>query len=113
MINYPDPFLHPLAYWQLTMKDVTLSYSQKQQMLATVGMGVDKPPRAGKMNNIEIGQTWRLKSDGTQVHVTGLGGSGKTVLYVWCYDGRFSQGCSGLSNWYDLFEFAGDDNAGI
>lgn len=65
------------------------------------------------MTKIQVGQIWRLKSDGTQVLVTGLGGSGRTVLYAWWYDGRFSQGCSGLSNWYDLFEFAGDDNERI
>lgn len=65
------------------------------------------------MNNIEIGQTWRLKSYDAQVRVIRLGGSGKTVLYEWWHEGQISQGCSGLSNWYDLFEFAGDDNERI
>ena len=65
------------------------------------------------MTKIQVGQIWRLKSDGTQVLVTELGGSGKTVLYVWQHEGQVSQGCSGLSNWHDLFEFAGDDNERI
>lgn len=64
------------------------------------------------MTKIQVGQIWRLKSDGTQVLVTELGGSGKTVLYVWQYDGRISQGCSGLSNWHDLFELVDDEQQG-
>lgn len=59
------------------------------------------------MNNIEIGQTWRLKSHDAQVRVISLGGSGKTVFYEWQHDGGGAKtACSSLINWHDLFELA-------
>lgn len=61
------------------------------------------------MNNIEIGQTWRLKSYDAQVRVTSLGGSGKTVLYEWQHDGWTKTACSSLINWHDHFELVDDD----
>ena len=41
MLNYPDPFIHPNAYWQLTER-------QKRQMLKAVGMDYDKEPKPSK-----------------------------------------------------------------
>ena len=48
MLNYPDPFIHPSAYWQLTHDDKTLTERQKQQMLKAVGMDYDQEPKKTK-----------------------------------------------------------------
>ena len=48
MLNYPDPFEHPNAYWQLTNDDKTLTERQKRQMLKAVGMNYDKEPKKTK-----------------------------------------------------------------
>ena len=48
MLNYPDPFEHPNAYWQLTHDDKTLTERQKRQMLKAVGMDYDKEPKKTK-----------------------------------------------------------------
>ena len=48
MLNYPDPFEHPNAYWYLTHDDKTLNERQKRQMLKTVGMDYDKEPKPSK-----------------------------------------------------------------
>lgn len=48
MLNYPDPFEHPNAYWQLTHDDNQLTERQKQQMLKAAGMDYDKEPKKTK-----------------------------------------------------------------
>lgn len=48
MLNYPDPFEHPNAYWQLTHDDNRLTERQKRQMLKAVGMDYDKEPKKTK-----------------------------------------------------------------
>ena len=48
MLNYPDPFNHPNAYWHLTHKDSRLTERQKRQMLKAVGMDYDKEPKPSK-----------------------------------------------------------------
>ena len=48
MLNYPDPFIHPNAYWQLTHDDKTLTERQKRQMLKAVGMDYDTEPKKTK-----------------------------------------------------------------
>mgnify|MGYP006880149727 FL=1 len=48
MLNYPDPFLHPNAYWQLTHDDNRLTERQKRQMLKAVGMDYDTEPKKTK-----------------------------------------------------------------
>ena len=48
MLNYPDPFEHPNAYWQLTLDDSRLTERQKRQMLKAVGMDYDKEPKKTK-----------------------------------------------------------------
>ena len=48
MLNYPDPFIHPNAYWQLTHDDNRLTERQKRQMLKAVGMDYDKEPKKTK-----------------------------------------------------------------
>ena len=48
MLNYPDPFEHPNAYWQLTHDDKTLTERQKRQMLKAVGMDYDTEPKPSK-----------------------------------------------------------------
>ena len=48
MLNYPDPFEHPNAYWQLTLDDKTLTERQKRQMLKAVSMDYDKEPKPSK-----------------------------------------------------------------
>ena len=45
MLNYPDPFIHPNAYWQLTHDDSRLTERQKRQMLKAVGMDYDTEPK--------------------------------------------------------------------
>ena len=48
MLNYPDPFIHPNAYWHLTHDDNRLTERQKRQMLKAVGMDYDKEPKPSK-----------------------------------------------------------------
>ena len=48
MLNYPDPFEHPNAYWHLTHNDWRLTERQKRQMLKAVGMDYDKEPKKTK-----------------------------------------------------------------
>lgn len=48
MLNYPDPFIHPNAYWQLTHDDNRLTERQKRQMLKAVGMDYDTEPKKTK-----------------------------------------------------------------
>jgi hypothetical protein len=48
MLNYPDPFLHPNAYWHLTHNDRRLTERQKRQMLKAVGMDYDTEPKPSK-----------------------------------------------------------------
>ena len=48
MLNYPDPFIHPNDYWQLTHDDNRLTERQKRQMLKAVGMDYDKEPKKTK-----------------------------------------------------------------
>ena len=48
MLNYPDPFEHPNAYWHLTHKDSRLTEHQKRQMLKAVGMDYDTEPKKTK-----------------------------------------------------------------
>ena len=48
MLNYPDPFEHPNAYWHLTHDDNQLTERQKRQMLKAVGMDYDKEPKKTK-----------------------------------------------------------------
>ena len=48
MLNYPDPFNHPNAYWHLTHNDWRLTERQKRQMLKAVGMDYDKEPKKTK-----------------------------------------------------------------
>ena len=48
MLNYPDPFEHPNAYWQLTHDDNRLTERQKRQMLKAVGMDYDTEPKKTK-----------------------------------------------------------------
>lgn len=48
MLNYPDPFEHPNAYWQLTHDDCRLTEIQKRKILKTVGMDYDKEPKPSK-----------------------------------------------------------------
>ena len=48
MLNYPDPFNHPNAYWQLTHDDCRLTERQKRQMLKAVGMDYDTEPKKTK-----------------------------------------------------------------
>ena len=61
MLNYPDPFEHPNAYWQLTHDDNRLTERQKRQMLKAVGMDYDKEPKKTKTRNgvISIAKTHR------------------------------------------------------
>ena len=48
MLNYPDPFEHPNAYWQLTHDDKTLNERQKRQVLKAVGMDYNTEPKKTK-----------------------------------------------------------------
>ena len=48
MLNYPDPFEHPNAYWQLTHDDCRLTEIQKRKILKTVGMDYDREPKPSK-----------------------------------------------------------------
>ena len=48
MLNYPDPFIHPNAYWHLTHDDNRLTERQKRQMLKAVGMDYDREPKKTK-----------------------------------------------------------------
>ena len=48
MLNYPDPFEHPNAYWHLTHNAWRLTERQKQQMLKAVGMDYDTEPKKTK-----------------------------------------------------------------
>ena len=48
MLNYPDPFEHPNAYWQLTHDDCRLTEIQKRKILKTVGMDYDRQPKPSK-----------------------------------------------------------------
>ena len=49
MLNYPDPFIHPNAYWQLTHDDNQLTERQKRQMLKAVGMDYNTEPKPSKV----------------------------------------------------------------
>ena len=61
MLNYPDPFEHPNAYWQLTHDDNRLTERQKRQMLKAVGMDYDTEPKKNKNRDgvISIAKTNR------------------------------------------------------
>ena len=48
MLNYPDPFEHQNAYWQLTHDDSRLTERQKRQMLKAVSLDYDKEPKKTK-----------------------------------------------------------------
>ena len=48
MPNYPDPFIHPSAYWHLTHKDSRLTEHQKQKMLEAVNLDYDQEPKKTK-----------------------------------------------------------------
>ena len=55
MLNCPDPFIHPNAYWHLTHNDWRLTNDdnrlnerQKRQVLKAVGMDYDKETKKTK-----------------------------------------------------------------
>ena len=48
MLNYPDPFLHPSAYWHLTHNDWRLTERQKQKILEDAYLDYDTEPKKTK-----------------------------------------------------------------
>lgn len=45
MLNYPDPFEHPNAYWRLTMSDDRLNHFEKVKILKAAGLKIDEEPK--------------------------------------------------------------------
>ena len=60
------------------------------------------------MQQVSVGQVWRLNGFGEEVRVTKIGKSDRTVFYTWEHKGQMNYGCSSMGNWYDLFEFVGE-----
>ena len=48
MPNYPDPFEHPNAYWQLTHDDWRLTERQKQKILEDAYLDYNTEPKKTK-----------------------------------------------------------------
>ena len=48
MLNYPDPFIHPNAYWHLTHNDWRLTERQKQKILEDAYLDYDTEPKKTK-----------------------------------------------------------------
>ena len=48
MLNYPDPFEHPNAYWHLTHNDWRLTERQKQKILEDAYLDYDTEPKKTK-----------------------------------------------------------------
>lgn len=48
MLNYPDPFIHPNAYWHLTHDDWRLTERQKQKILEDAYLDYDTEPKKTK-----------------------------------------------------------------
>lgn len=59
------------------------------------------------MQEVNVGQIWRLNGFGEEVRVTEIRNVGRTVFYAW-KQGQANHGCCGMGNWHDLFEFVGE-----